>query len=338
MQKGCIGVKFALTMYTTKSMNKIESMKKISLLLTLIACSILAQAQDSLKIMTFNCEFMWDGEHPEEGKIEFDHKGDVTKAEEHMKHLSEVIRRHNPDVVNLVETEGLGAVNKLNDKFLKDLGYKVYFAEGTDGYTGQDVAMLSKIEMIDFGRYQEKGNSGFENKTVSKNYFAMTKINGHKIAFVSLHFLSRPTADDRKHKRQAQANAITKLASSLENLGYHIVMFGDYNDYDGDDCCKDINNHKPTTNVLWSLKKMDTGDDNDDLINVNFKVPQEERYTAHWDKNKNDKLEFPKEVSGIDHILISKQLEENIDYVKIDHTHDPLVVSDHFPVILMLKF
>ncbi len=90
--------------------------------------------------------------------------------------------------------------------------------------------------------------------------------------------------------------------------------------------------------MLWSLKKLDTGDQEDDLINVSYKVPKEERYTAHYDKNENGKYDFPKEVSAIDHILISKRLESNIKNVVIDHTHDPTVVSDHFPVIVELEF
>ena len=83
---------------------------------------------------------------------------------------------------------------------------------------------------------------------------------------------------------------------------------------------------------------MNGADEDDDLINVAYKVKQEERYTAHYDKNKNGKLEFPKEVSAIDHILISKKLEDKISNVVYDHTHDPTQVSDHFPIIVTLEF
>lgn len=289
--------------------------------------------------MTFNCEFMWDGVEPEEGKIEFEHKGSVEKSEAHMKDLSEVIRRHNPDIVNLVETEGLNAVNTLNDKFLKDLGYKVYFEEGIDSYTGQDVALLSKIEMHNFGRYNEAAYcGGTYPKKVSKNYFAMTEVYGHKIAFISLHFLSRPTEPDRVKQREQQMRTIQQLGVSLDDLGYNIVMFGDFNDFDGAEDCLDINSNKPKSNVLMLLKKLGPLDDNDDLINVASKVKQEERYSAYYDKNEDGVLQFPKEVSAIDHILISKRLEDKITKVEYDHTHDPTKVSDHYPIITTLEF
>lgn len=318
-------------------MDKKYNMKNILFFLSFLI-SVPFFGQDSLKIMTFNCEFMWDGVEPEEGKIEFEHKGNQELAEKHMSELAKVIKRNNPDIVNLIETEGLAAVNTLNTKFLSGQGYKVYLAEGKDSYTGQDVALLSRIDLIDFGRYNEKGFSGMTGKTVSKNYFGLLTFKNTKIALIGLHFLSRPTAKDRISKRQAQATAIKNLAMSLDHLGYNLVLMGDYNDYDGDDECLDINKHKPTSQVLWMLKKLDGSKPEDDLINVTSKAKQEERYTAHWDKNDNGKYEFPKEVSAIDHILISKKLESKIVDVKFDHTHDPTKVSDHFPVMVTLVF
>lgn len=312
--------------------------KKILVLLFLISFSTPFFGQNTLKVMTFNCEFMWDGIHPEEGKIEFEHKGNQELAEKHMEHLANVIIRNNPDIVNLVETEGLSAVSTFNEKFLKDQGYKVYFEEGIDTYTGQDVALLSRVDIQNFGRYGETPYCGLTSKRVSKNYFAMLEVYNTKIALISLHFLSRPTAKDRIPKREAQAATIKQLAVSLDDLGYNIIMFGDFNDFDGDADCLDINGNKPTSKVLWSLKKLNGADEEDDLINVASKVKQEERYTAHYDKNENNTLQFPKEVSAIDHILISKKLEGNITEVKYDHEHDPLEVSDHFPIVLTLDF
>lgn len=313
-------------------------MKKIIISLLLLATFGIAKSQDTLKIMTFNCEFMWDGVEPEEGRIEFEHKGDVEKAEAHMKDLAEVIRRHNPHIVNLVETEGVNAVETLNNKFLKDLGYTVYFEKGIDSYTGQDVALLSKVEIQNFGRYKEASYVGSYPKSVSKNYFAMTEVYGHKIAFISLHFLSQPTEPDRVKKRESQMRTMQQLGVSLDDLGYNIVMFGDFNDFDGDEDCLDINGNKPASMVLLLLKKLGPLDKEDDLINVASKVKQEERYTAHYDKNDDGELQFPKEVSAIDHILISKRLEDNIVKVEYDHTHDPTKVSDHFPIITTLVF
>ena len=161
---------------------------------------------------------------------------------------------------------------------------------------------------------------------------------GVKLAFISIHFYSRPRDKDRVVDRQAQAKTIKQLAVSLDDLGYNIIMYGDFNDFDGDENCLDINKNKPASKVLWELKKLNGLDQQDDLINVAYKVKQEERYTAHYDKNEDGVLQFPKEVSAIDHILISKKLEDNVKEVKYDHTHDPTKVSDHFPIITTLVF
>ena len=192
-------------------------------------------AQKTLKVMTFNCEFMWDGVEPEEGQIEFEHKGNKELAEKHMEDLAAVIKRNNPDIVNLVETEGEAAVKTLNEKFLKGQGYTVYFEKGIDSYTGQDVALLSRHKMQNFGRYAETPYCGITSKRVSKNYFAMMEVYDTKIALISLHFLSRPTDKDRVVKREAQAATIKQLAISLDDLGYNLMMFGDFNDFDGDE-------------------------------------------------------------------------------------------------------
>lgn len=135
-----------------------------------------ATSIDSLTIMTFNCEFMWDGYEPEEGRVNFDHKGSPEKCGERMKSIAEIIQRNDPDIVNLVEIEGLKAVERLNNQYLKGENYKVYFVKGSDSFTGQDVALLSRIEIDYIKRYKNKGESGEEKKSVSKNYYAVCEI------------------------------------------------------------------------------------------------------------------------------------------------------------------
>lgn len=105
-----------------------------------------------LSIMTFNTEFMWDGIQPEEGTATFPWKGSPDEALEHMKQIAEVIKRNNPDIVNLVEVENEDAVKLLRDTFLSDRGYEIKFIQGKDSSTGQDLALLTRIDPVEFNR------------------------------------------------------------------------------------------------------------------------------------------------------------------------------------------
>ena len=66
--------------------------------------------------MTFNAEFLWDGVEPEEGQVNFAWKGSKDESEERMSEIAQVIIQSNPDIINLVEVEGLTALKTLNDK------------------------------------------------------------------------------------------------------------------------------------------------------------------------------------------------------------------------------
>jgi len=295
--------------------------------------------KSTLVIMTLNAEFMWDGVDPEEGQVNFPWKHSQTEAEEHMERIAEIIISSNPDIVNLVEVENIEALKTLNDKFLEGRGYEPYLIKGKDTYTGQDVALLTRIDTEEIDRDDRKGQSGDVQKGVSKNYYAKLDLGDNtKIAFIGLHFLSGPNREDRIHPRQAQADVIKDLAVELNSAGYNIVILGDFNDYDGDEDSIDHINSDPRTAVLEMIKAMKTDIDNDDLINAASFIQQNVRYTAFWDKNDNGVVDYPEEYTSIDHILLSPNLAANVESVEIPHEHDPRTVTDHFPVVVRLKF
>lgn len=296
--------------------------------------------KSSLVIMTLNAEFLWDGVVPEEGRVDFPWKNSQTEAEEHMENVAEVIIHSNPDIVNLVEVENLQALETLNNKYLIGRGYLPYFVKGKDTYTGQDVVLLTRIdpenEVIE--RDDRKGRSGNVKKSVSKNYFAKIQIGNNKIALIGLHFLARPNSEDRRQPREAQADAIASMALELRQQGYLPIVMGDFNDYDGDDGNRDHINNMPITNVLQKIKLMDANNTLDGLVNVASFVPKASRYTAFWDRNRNDRVDYPKELASIDHILLSPELKSFVELVVIPHEHNPIEVTDHFPVVTHLRF
>jgi hypothetical protein len=99
-----------------------------------------------LCVMTLNAEFLWDGVEPEEGQVDFAWKHSQTEAEDHMLKVAVLIISGNPDIVNLVEVENINALMTFNDKFLTGRGYMPYLIKGKDNYTGQDVALLTRID------------------------------------------------------------------------------------------------------------------------------------------------------------------------------------------------
>ena len=296
--------------------------------------------QNILTIMSLNAEFLWDGVEPEEGSVDFEWKGSQTEAEEHMREIANIIIASNPDIVSLVEVENKSALETLNNKYFQGRGYKPYFIKGRDTYTGQDMALLTRIDPEGNSiEYDDRlGTSGNTSKKVSKNYIARFDLNGTKIAMIGLHFLSRPLDSKRRFDRQAQADAIRLMAMENRIAGYEVVVLGDFNDFDGDFCCLDHIGSSPITTVLSAIKKMDPSSAFDDLTNVTAFIPKELRYTAFYDRDEDNNIDAPGEYTAIDHILLSEGLAKKIDFADIPHNHDPRLVTDHFPVVVRIKF
>lgn len=289
-----------------------------------------------LLLMTFNAEFLWDGIVPEDGseQVQFPWRGSPQGALEHMQEIAEVIIEHDPDIVNLIEVENLDALNLFNQRFLSGRGYKPYLVDGKDTFTGQDVALLTRIDPLDerIYFYPQEGRSGNIQRGVTKNYYARFVINGRRIALIGVHFLANPGNRGRMHDRQAQADAIKNLAIQLHSEGYRPIVLGDLNDYDGDTL--DHIDSRPISKVLSIIKAMGTpSDPSDDLVNLLSLVPKNRRYTAFYDRNDNDEIDGEQEFTAIDHILVHNDLADEVREVWIHQDYDPRQVSDHFPII-----
>jgi len=289
--------------------------------------------------MTLNAEFLWDGKDPEEGQVPFPWKGSESEAQEHMAKVAALIKQANADVVNLVEVENLDALNTLNTLYLAGRGYRAYLVNGTDTYTGQDVGLLTRIdpEGEALRRWDAQGASGGVAKSVSKNYYARFEVGGKRLAFIGLHLLAEPLAQDRRLPRQAQADAIRKLGKALLKEGRLLVVLGDFNDYDASAESLDHIGSTPATNVLAIIRGMAEDTPSDDLVNVAAFVPRSARYTSFWDKNSNRRVDFPEELTSIDHILVSPALAAAVEAVTMPHDYDPRSVTDHFPVVVALR-
>ena len=284
---------------------------------------------ESVTLMTWNVKFLWDGEAPEDGDADFPWKGNPQAARAHMQEIAERIRTVDPDILGLVEVESLKALKTFNQDFLAGAGYKAYLVEGSDSATGQDVALLSKVDVLSMDRDPRKGKSGSTRKSVSKNYVAKLDLGGKKVGIVGLHFLARPDRENRRDPRQAQAEAVSGMAQELVGQGRSVIVWGDFNDYDGE--VLDHDDSRPITRVLEIIRDLDPSTSDDDLFNVAEKLSQNERYTVSFGRRGSRK-------TAIDHILVSPDLAEHITEVNIPHERAWRDASDHYPIVVRLDF
>lgn len=278
--------------------------------------------------MSWNVEFLWDGEAPEDGDADFPWKGDRQAARARMADLAERIRSVDPDILGLVEVESLKALETFNRGFLGDAGYTAHLVEGQDSATGQDVGLLSRVPITSMDRDPRRGRSGNTRKSVSKNYVAKLDIGDRKAAIIGLHFLARPERQNRVDPRQAQADAVRGMAEEMAGQGRSVVIWGDFNDYDG--AVPDHDGSRPLTRVVEMIRAMDPQDPADDLVNVAERLNRDERYSVTFGRRDNRRKTL------IDHVLLSPELAAGITKVEIPHDRAWRDASDHYPIIVHL--
>ncbi|MEM6327379.1 MAG: endonuclease/exonuclease/phosphatase family protein [Bacteroidota bacterium] len=288
---------------------------------------------EGVRIAAFNAEFLFDGEG-NEGDATFDWKGDPAASRAHRDEIADTIRRLGADVVVIPETENLRVLEMMIEESLADLGYRAYLVDGQDTFTGQDIGLLSRIVVEDVGRTNERVPVGVGDQTygVSKNLWARMTIGGVPVTIVGLHFLARPLDAERAPRREAQAEVIRRLVAAEMAQGREVVVLGDFNDFDPD--VLDRAGSVPVTDVMAIIKSAGPGPE-DDLRNVLADVPQAERFTALYDRDRDEIIEEG-ELSAIDHILLSPGLYARLREVVFAPLHDPLEVSDHFPLAVSL--
>lgn len=288
---------------------------------------------DGLRVATLNAEFMFDGVEPE-GQATFPHKGDPAKARAHRDGIGRIVRMLDADLVMLVEVEHAEAAQLLVDESLADLGYTVHFVQGKDTFTGQDLVLLARVPVAEIGRTDERAPVAGSDDTygVSKNLWARLDLAGVPTTIVGVHFLSRPDDTSRKGNREAQAEVIRRFIAQESADGRAVIVLGDLNDFD--DATPDRYGNRPITDVLARIKRAGDGP-GDDLKNVMAEVEQARRFTAFWDRNGNDWVDEG-EFSAIDHILLSPALYSRLREVHFVHAHNPMVATDHFPIVVTL--
>jgi len=262
-----------------------------------------------LRIGTFNAEWLFLDQWSKRWSS-------FAEAQEHLLLMAGVLKELNFDVLNLVEVESCDVLQKLITA-IGDPTYRAYLIPGTDSATGQNVALLTRVDpVVDLWRtesrvsYPVSGNTcGYSGSGgtsgVSKHYFTLIEPIGFPPIFLaSAHFLAFPDRADRCVQREAQARVIQNVLAQQMKSGYEIVAFGDFNDWDGQ--VLDARSSKPISRVLTFLKDADPSLPASELNNAAVMAQQPQRYTAYYSPSGC----LPKELgsSSIDHVLLSPGL------------------------------
>jgi endonuclease/exonuclease/phosphatase family metal-dependent hydrolase len=267
----------------------------------------------------------------------------------HIKQTAANILTLNADILQLVEVEDCQVLNRVVDELtrLGDSSYRPYLVRGEDRNTGQNVALLTRIDpAVDLMRSDErvaipvdgstcprKSRPTTTSKGVTKNLYTYFKVKGFSkpVTVVGAHFLAQPTNTKRCIEREGQASVIASIVDTAVNNDHHVIVSGDFNDWSS--TTPDRNNNRPISNVLNILQ-------GSSMEHVGQKVAQADRFSQWYDKN-DDCVYDLKEVSTLDHLLVSKSLYGHVESVKYWTSLYKATCSgynsDHFPITVTLK-
>ena len=224
----------------------------------------------TVSIMTLNAEFLWDGVGPEEGhpRIRFPWRHKRVEAERHMERIAEIVRACDPDLAVICEVENRSALERFNDGFLRESGYRAFIFEGDDVDTGQDVALLTRVDPDEVTFHEEAMSRNGVRKGLTKNIVAKVRVGSLRLGVIGVHLIANPDDRSRRAEREAQAGCIRELTRRLRRSNHLPVVCGDFNDYDGCVESSDCNDSMPISNVLRIARQMDPKHAHDDLVNA----------------------------------------------------------------------
>lgn len=289
-----------------------------------------AFSTEGIRIATFNAEFMFDGLEPD-GEATFAWKLDSLAAANHRRGIGAIVAMLDPDIIMFQEIENEYVLERLIEESLPDSGYQAYFVPGFDSFTRQNVGLISRIPIDEIGRTDERARveGTRQDYGVSKNMWARLDLGGIPVTIIGLHLLAQPDNVERAPRREAQARVLYNLAQAEAAEGRELIILGDFNDFDGD--VSDRKGSRPITRVLSMIRLAGGG-----MTNVMGEVQQQDRFTTHWDRNRDGRL-TDDELSAIDHLLLSPGLYARLLEVQFVHAHNPMYGPDHFPIVVTLE-
>lgn len=276
----------------------------------------------------------------------------VADAQKHMADVAIELEILNADIVNLAEVQDCYVLTQLNEILTsKGMGYLPYLLTGTDTSTGQNVALLTRVDpVVDLQRTADRadypvlgstcGSTYSGNYGVSKHYFTTFHVEGLEkpLSIFGLHLLAFPDDVTRCVQREAQATVIQQLVAKEIGAGNSVIVMGDLNDFDS--VVADASGNIPISSVLQILRDPIPAASGDEMTNVASLVSSvNERYSCWYDRDADCNV-ADDELSMIDHLLISSDLVPLVSEALYDHSYGPAChsfQSDHWPAIVHLN-
>jgi hypothetical protein len=196
-----------------------------------------------IRAMTINTEWLWT---PFDKKVDgsLKHLRDMSEAD----YLAEVafykkhIQAKNIDIVALSEIENEQVANELVWELGSD--WKVYFKQGRDTATGQDVAIISRLPYVEGSLTDFNFPAGFiagegKAKKLTKvvgaqfwiNNVKATKTEKFKLGVITAHLLSKRNENKTKAtNREKQALGLKQAIDAYREETDALLVLGDFND------------------------------------------------------------------------------------------------------------
>lgn len=202
-------------MKTLNSRILLHGLIAFALVLCLASC---VPAEKAVRIATYNVENLFDShDDPYAEDVDrFANGALLTKPQEELKKLADVITELDADVLGLQEVENRGFLEEFNNRYLSSLGYReVVLVEGNDT-RGIDVAVLSRFPVGPVVSYRHLDLAvpyGDEPGRFSRDLLEVTiRPPGAKPFLVYVaHLKSRSGGKKATYQRQAEANKIREI-------------------------------------------------------------------------------------------------------------------------------
>ncbi len=205
-------------------------MYRLSVAVLLITYSMSTLA---LSIMEINTEFLWDNKTPHEGRL----AGKNFRIPSHTSYMNELqfyktlIEQYDADLVGLIEIEGCHVAFDLATTLGSE--WDIACKTGRDSYTGQDVALLTRLPVISKSITNHSKSYYNLNGMRSRPSKVLTTIVGsgnNTYSVTVAHLISKRGNNDAKRLAQAQAIARTVKSHAKVFNPKHIIVMGDLND------------------------------------------------------------------------------------------------------------
>lgn len=215
-------------------------LKKAAICCVSLSLLMSSLARAELNVMAINTEWLWS---PHDGRVDGSmfNKGDMS-PDAYRKELAfyaGLVEKNELHIVALSEIENESVVNDL----AKALGssWRGYFVQGRDTATGQDVALLSRLDYVPgsltaFGFPSGRIPGESKKKSLTKLVGAQFKHpqSGKIIAVITAHFLSKRNDSIQKaKKRLRQSYALRKVIRKMTLESDSVLVLGDLNDLRG---------------------------------------------------------------------------------------------------------